>query len=44
MDWNAAADAVIKLWREIGVWACGGLALAALLWKGLDAWGKRKEQ
>jgi len=41
VDWNAAADAVIKIGREFGLWAillAGGLAV---VWKALDAWGKR---
>lgn len=44
MDWNALADAVIKVWNGIGWWACligGGLII---IWKALDAWGKKPKK
>jgi hypothetical protein len=43
MDWNAAADAFIKVWREVGQFAATALIAAGLLWKALDSWGKRKK-
>jgi len=49
MDWDAAAEAFLRVWRETGlgtygVW--GGLALtvAVLTWKALDAWGRRQSK
>lgn len=41
-SWGQLADAIIKLWHEIGWWSLGGAAVVALVWKALDAWGKRK--
>lgn len=47
MDWNAAADAFLKVWRETSLPSYGGagvslIVVAILAWKFLDAWGKRR--
>jgi len=42
MDWPAAADALIKVVREIGFPAGGVLLVSILLWKAMDAWGKKR--
>ena len=41
MDWNALAEAVIKVWNEIGWWAVLICIMSVLAYKALDTWGKR---
>ena len=46
MDWNAAADAFLKVWKGSGMatygpWGALALTVAVLTWKALDAWSKR---
>ena len=44
MDWNAAADALIKVVRELGIPTGIGLAAIILGWKALDAWGRHRSK
>jgi hypothetical protein len=40
-DWPAAARAFIEVWNAVGWKTVGGIAAVVLLWKFIDAWGKR---
>ena len=42
MDPGPWVDGFVTLWHEIGKWACLTAGAMALIWKALDAWGKRK--
>ena len=41
MDWDAAADAVIKIVRELGIPTGIGLAALVLGYQALKSWGQR---
>lgn len=41
VDWQGIADALIRVWNEIGMPAAAALVVAALVWKALDAWSRR---
>ena len=40
-NWKELADAVLRIWTTIGWKALIGAAVVALLWKTIDAWGKK---